>query len=231
MLDWQTAKILVLYFAAGCAAGYLLDYCCVRLIALEAVNDSELSKAGVQGHSASRKILTAIGAGILFVLAGIFCSLQAELYFCWFFLSCLLLQALFDYDCQLILDKVSLVLAGAGFFYNLYFQKNLTDMFWGLTIGTGIMLALYWLSHGGMGLGDVKLTAVLGIWLGLDGVLLGLLIAFLTGGVTGMLLLATGIRKRRDAIAFGPFLCIGAAVAMLWGQSILSWYWQFFTLN
>lgn len=93
------------------------------------------------------------------------------------------------------------------------------------------MLALYWLSRGGMGLGDVKLTAVLGIWLGLDGVLLGLLIAFLTGGITGMLLLATGIRSRRDAIAFGPFLCLGAAVAMLWGQSILSWYWQFFTLN
>lgn len=231
MLDWQTAKILVLYFAAGCAAGHLLDYYCVRLIALEAANDFELSKVVVQGHSISRKILTAIGTGILFVLAGIFWLPQAELYFCWVFLSCLLLQTLIDYDCQLLLDKVSLVLAGAGFFYNLYFQKNLTDMFWGLTIGTGIILTLYWLSRGGMGLGDVKLTVVLGIWLGLDGVLLCLLIAFLTGGITGMLLLATGIRKRRDAIAFGPFLCLGAAVAMLWGQSILSWYWQFFTLN
>ena len=196
MFDWQTAKILVLYFAAGCAAGYLLDYYCVRLVALEAANDFELSKAGAKGHSVSRKILTAIGVGIMFVLAGIFCSPQAELYFCWFFLSCLLLQTLIDYDCQLLLDKISLLLAGAGFFYNLYFQKNLTDIFLGLTIGTGIMLALYWLSHGGMGLGDVKLTAVLGIWLGLDGVLLGLLIAFLTGGITGMLLLAKSEAKR-----------------------------------
>lgn len=231
MLEWQTAKILVLYFAAGYAAGYLLDYCCMRLVVLAAAADSTLSKTVMRKDRVRRKILTAIGTGILFVLAGIFCLPQAELYFCWFFLSCLLLQALIDYDCQLLLDKISVLLAGAGFFYGLYFQKNLTDIFLGLTVGTGIMLALYVFSRGGMGLGDVKLSAVLGIWLGMDGVLLCLLIAFLTGGIAGVLLLVTGKRKRRDAIAFGPFLCLGAAVATLWGQRILSWYWQFFTLN
>lgn len=181
--------------------------------------------------SSWRLLLTAAVTGALFVLAGVFYLPQNELYCCWFFLSCLLLQALIDYDCQLLLDKVSLLLAATGFFYSWYFQKNLTDLFIGLIAGAGIMFALYWLSRGGMGLGDVKLTAVLGIWLGLDKLLLCLLTAFVVGGIAGTLFLLTGRKKRRDAIAFGPFLCLGAAVALLWGNGLLSCYWQLFIFD
>ena len=161
--------------------------------------------------SSWRLLLTAAVTGALFVLAGVFYLPQNELYCCWLFLSCLLLQALIDYDCQLLLDKVSLLLAATGFFYSWYFQKNLTDLFIGLIAGAG--------------------TAVLGIWLGLDKLLLCLLTAFVVGGIAGTLFLLTGRKKRRDAIAFGPFLCLGAAVALLWGNGLLSCYWQLFIFD
>lgn len=219
----------ILYFFLGCACGRLIDFYRFRLPA-QAMEAACVTRTA-SGSDRLRQMLTATGTGVLFALAGIFCVPGMGLIFCWFFLSCLLLQSLIDYDCQLLLDKVSLTMMLAGFFYAWYFQKNLTDMLTGLAAGTGIMLLLYIASRGGMGLGDVKLTAVLGLWLGTEKVFLCLLTGFLAGGVAGMLLLLTGARQRRDAIAFGPFLCLGAAIALLWGDRLLSFYWRLFTIN
>lgn len=93
------------------------------------------------------------------------------------------------------------------------------------------MLFIYWLSRGGMGFGDVKLAAVIGFWLGTEKALLALLLAFVLGGTAAVLLLASGRRSRREAIAFGPFLCLGAAIGLLWGNALLNWYWQLFAVN
>ncbi len=68
----------------------------------------------------------------------------------------------------------------------------------------------------GLGMGDVKLGALLGLWLGWLGwgaVVLGVLAGFLLGGVAALALLATGRATRRSALAFGPWLLLGAAVA------------------
>ena len=79
----------------------------------------------------------------------------------------------------------------------------------------------------GMGMGDVKLALVLGLylgWLGLDVVALGIFVGFLLGAVIGVLLIALGIRSRKDHVPFAPFLAGGALVAVLVGTSILDWY-------
>lgn len=76
----------------------------------------------------------------------------------------------------------------------------------------------------GMGLGDVKLAGYLGLhlgWLGLTHVLLGAVIGFFAGGFTGIVLLATGRRGRKDMIPFGPFMAAGALVAVFFGGQIL----------
>lgn len=79
----------------------------------------------------------------------------------------------------------------------------------------------------GMGLGDVKLSPVLGAivgWIGVGASASGLLAAFVLGGLVAVALLASGHARRRTAVAFGPFLILGAAVGVTAGPSIVAWY-------
>lgn len=83
--------------------------------------------------------------------------------------------------------------------------------------GCGLLyLLLALLRPAGLGLGDVKLGALLGLWLGWLGwetLALGVLAGFLLGGAAGLTLIAARRATRRSAIAFGPWLLLGAAVA------------------
>jgi leader peptidase (prepilin peptidase) / N-methyltransferase len=74
-----------------------------------------------------------------------------------------------------------------------------------------LFLAL--LTRGGLGMGDVKLAGLLGLLLG-TAVAPALLIGTVAGGVASVAMLARG-RKRGTTIAYGPYLCLGGAVAVL----------------
>ena len=79
----------------------------------------------------------------------------------------------------------------------------------------------------GMGMGDVKLAFSLGLylgWLGWGQVFLGGFLAFLLGAVVGVGLIASGIKGRKDAVPFGPFLALGTMITILAGDPILRWY-------
>lgn len=94
-------------------------------------------------------------------------------------------------------------------------------------VGFGVLLVIHLISPRGMGFGDVKLSFVLGLflgWLGWGELVLGLFLGFVYGAVIGMLLIATRVRSRKDHIPFGPFLAAGALTAVLWGTAILDWY-------
>lgn len=92
-------------------------------------------------------------------------------------------------------------------------------------LGAAAFLLLLWIVHpGGMGLGDVKLALLLGAVLGVS-VIPALFIAFLLGGLLGVVLLARfGSGARKMAVPFGPFLAAGALVALWWGPSMIGWY-------
>lgn len=76
----------------------------------------------------------------------------------------------------------------------------------------------------GMGLGDVKLAAVMGFFLGRN-VAPALLVALIAGSVVGLALIAReGASARKKAIPFGPFLALGALVALLAGNQLMDWY-------
>lgn len=84
-------------------------------------------------------------------------------------------------------------------------------------------LVLRLVSPGGMGGGDVKLAGAVGLFLGWAGwgaVAVGVLSAFLLGGLCGLLLLALRRAGRRTAIPFGPFLIVGAWVGILFGDAV-----------
>jgi leader peptidase (prepilin peptidase)/N-methyltransferase len=97
----------------------------------------------------------------------------------------------------------------------------------GGAIAFGGLLLLNLLNPRYMGMGDVKLAFVLGLflgWLGLGRVALGLFLGFLLGAVGGVALIAAGLRTRKDHIPFAPFLAAGALVAVVVGGPILDWY-------
>jgi len=90
----------------------------------------------------------------------------------------------------------------------------------------GVFLVIAFIAPRGLGMGDVKLTALIGLvmgslGLGYVGVAAGA--AILLGGIGGVAALLAG-RGRKTAIPFGPFLAAGALVATLWGERIADWY-------
>ena len=91
----------------------------------------------------------------------------------------------------------------------------------------GGLLVVNLISPRGMGMGDVKLAVVLGLflgWLDLAHVVLGLFLGFLLGAVGGIILIALRLRSRSDHVPFAPFLAAGAALAVLAGSGVLDWY-------
>ncbi len=91
-------------------------------------------------------------------------------------------------------------------------------------IGFVVFLLIAVISRGGMGWGDVKLAALVGLATGIPLVFLALIIGTILGGLVAVALLIGKKRGRREAIAFGPFLSLGTLITLLWGSSILDWY-------
>lgn len=91
--------------------------------------------------------------------------------------------------------------------------------------GAAGFLFLLWLVHpGGMGLGDVKLAALIGAVLGVLAIP-ALFLAFAAGAALGVVLLARlGPRARKVAVPFGPFLAAGAVAALVIGPRLVDWY-------
>ena len=141
------------------------------------------------------------------------------------FLITLIIHIYTDCKEQLLYDEVSTVLMVSGIIYAYYFG-NMWDAVQGALTSVAIMLLIYWASRGGMGFGDVKLAFVLGVWLGFEQSLLCLLLAFILGGVVGVLLLLKGLKTRKDAIPFGPYLCVSGWVSFLCGKELITWYWN-----
>ncbi len=101
-----------------------------------------------------------------------------------------------------------------------------TALLGSLAAGAGL-LVINLISPKGMGMGDVKLALVLGLflgWIGLGHVVLGVFLGFLLGALGGVVLIALKVRKRSDHVPFAPFLAGGAVLAVLVGEPILAWY-------
>jgi leader peptidase (prepilin peptidase)/N-methyltransferase len=79
----------------------------------------------------------------------------------------------------------------------------------------------------GMGAGDVKLSGLLGIylgWLGWSSMVVGAFAGFLIGGIVGVLLMVLRRAGRRSRIPFGPAMLAGAFLAVFAGPAIGDWY-------
>jgi len=95
--------------------------------------------------------------------------------------------------------------------------------------GTGLVLfsLIALLSRGGMGWGDAKMAALIGVITGYF-VLVSLLLAVILGGLVAVILLLSGLRKRKESIPFGPFLSLATLITLLWGDDLVNWYLNLF---
>ena len=75
-----------------------------------------------------------------------------------------------------------------------------------------------------IGGGDVRMGAMMGIWLGWPQVLSAMAIAYILGAIFSLLLMIFKNKKISSATPFGTYLAIGIFVTMLWGNEIINWY-------
>ncbi len=94
----------------------------------------------------------------------------------------------------------------------------------GGAIGLGMSLLVVLLSGGGMGFGDVKMAALIGLVVGFPLVFFTLIVAAILGGVVAAILLVLKKKKRKEAIPFGPSLSVATIVTLIWGADILIWW-------
>ena len=103
------------------------------------------------------------------------------------------------------------------------------DALLGILLGGGSLLALFyawlWLRHEeALGMGDPKMLAMIGAFLGWRMTLLTLILGSFSGSIVGVGLLVSGRGHRKSMLPFGCFLAIGAAIAATAGPAILDWY-------
>ncbi len=149
------------------------------------------------------------------------------------FIACVLTVVTFiDLEHYIIPNKIVVFTIISGIILN-FIIPDLTwgDALAGLVAGGGVLLLLAMVSRGGMGGGDIKLAAALGLLFGWQKVLLALFLGSILAGVLGLILILAGRKSRKDMLPFGPFIALGSLVAMLWGYKIINWYlYQFWKL-
>jgi leader peptidase (prepilin peptidase)/N-methyltransferase len=173
--------------------------------------------------------ITALGSLVLFMKFGP--SLSYLFYFV--LVAALIVIAVIDLYHQIIPDVISLPGIGVGLGGSLIIpQITFFNSLVGTLLGGGslfLVATLYqWLfKREGMGGGDVKLLAMIGAFLGWKAVILTILLSSLIGSITGIIMMVLKGKDFKYAIPFGPFLSLGAVIALFYQNEIIFWYLQY----
>ena len=139
----------------------------------------------------------------------------------------LLSIALIDAETQLIPNRLNAAVAVLAVLNLLLSPARWAGALIGMVCISVPMLLLCLAIPGAFGGGDIKLMAAAGLFLGWQHTLLAMFFGILGGGFYGMYLLAARKADKKDHFAFGPFLCVGIVLALLFGDPVLAWYCRF----
>lgn len=149
------------------------------------------------------------------------------------FTFALIVLTMIDLEHQILPNVITYPLSVAGLSLSVMWDRvSPVQSLIGLVVGGGslylIALGSQWiLRQEGMGLGDVKLGAAMGAWLGARYLLLSYFFAFVLGALIGGTLILTGVKGRRDHIPFGPFLATGALIMVFCHPYVDEWFHRF----
>ena len=141
------------------------------------------------------------------------------------FVAALIALAAIDFDHKILPNKIVYPLAAYGVIATLLVDQD--DLVENLIAGAGafafLLIAVIAYPRG-MGMGDVKLAGAMGLYLGLS-VIPALLVAFLSGSVVGLVIIAReGPAGRKKAVPFGVFLALGGIAGVLAGPELIDVY-------
>jgi leader peptidase (prepilin peptidase) / N-methyltransferase len=187
----------------------------------------------LRGHSrccgepiAARYPLTELSLGGLYGLTvGVLWGDGTEVVLGLVFVTALLAVTLTDLERRIIPNKVLLVAAVLGVAVTAVGDPaSLPErVAWAAAAG-GLLFLVAFAFPQGMGLGDVKLAAVMGLFLGRN-VAPAILVALLIGSLVGVaLMVREGAAARKRAIPFGPFLALGGLFGLFFGDQLVDWY-------
>jgi leader peptidase (prepilin peptidase)/N-methyltransferase len=134
-----------------------------------------------------------------------------------------------DLEHHLLPNAITLPGIVVGFVFSFFAEPGWMASLIGLVAGGGVLFgvaeAYYRIRHEeGLGMGDVKMLAMVGAFLGWKLTLVTLMLASLSGSLIGLLLIVSGRGGMKYALPFGTFLALGAAAAATVGPQLLEWY-------
>jgi len=148
--------------------------------------------------------------------------------------SVLIVIAIIDLNHQLILNKIVFPTAVVALIVNfsipdLFSMHNLLfgllgGAFGFVFLGLAAIFSLVIFKKEGMGMGDIKMAAMIGLMVGFPNVIVALFGGILLGGLTAIFLVIFKKKSRKDIIPFGDFLSAGTIITLLWGSQIIHWY-------
>lgn len=162
-------------------------------------------------------------------------SWETPVYF--IFASAMIVVAVIDYYHQIIPNEISVGGIPLGLLAAIFLLPlDWKDAVLGLFIGSGILLAfaMFWLfvfKIEGMGMGDVKLMATVGAFLGWKLALFVIIFGSLLGSIVGLALMSVSGKDLKTRIPFGSFLAPAAIIAIFIGDFIIHWYLGFLQPN
>ncbi|MSQ19893.1 MAG: prepilin peptidase [Betaproteobacteria bacterium] len=209
--------------------------CGHRITALENIPVISFAVLGGKCSACKTKIsvrypLVEILTGALFAGAALTFGWGAAALTAMVFLAALVALSCIDFDTQLLPDDITLPLIWAGLVANLWETfVDLNSAVIGAIAGYLVLWTIYWLfklvtGKEGMGLGDLKLLAAVGAWLGWKTLPFVVLASSLVGAVLGVGLIILAKRGREVPMPFGPYLAIAAVIALFFGNAIVDYY-------
>jgi leader peptidase (prepilin peptidase)/N-methyltransferase len=169
----------------------------------------------------------------LFAVAALYkfgLSLETPVYYV--FIACLLVITFIDIDHRIIPDMITL--PGIPIFFLASFalpDMTYKDSLLGLLAGGGSLYLVAWTyqtlaKKEGMGGGDIKLLAMMGVLIGWKGVLFTIFVSSFVGTILGLGVMVYTRANMKLAVPFGPFLSVGAVTYIFLGNEIIAWYFN-----
>ncbi len=169
----------------------------------------------------------------LFAVAAVYkFGLTPEAIVYYVFIACLLVITFIDIDHRIIPDMITL--PGIPIFFLASFalpDMTYIDSLLGLLSGGGSLYLVAWTYQAlakkeGMGGGDIKLLAMMGVLIGWKGVLFTIFVSSLVGTLIGLAVMLYTRANMKLAVPFGPFLAVGAVSYIFFGNEIIAWYFN-----
>lgn len=183
--------------------------------------------------------LVELATGLIFVLVFHYSIGNLQFAILNLIISCFLIVIfVFDLKHYLIPDKViysAIAVSGIWYFVSgilgYYTKYEIRNTIYAAFGAAGFFFLIYLISkEKWLGLGDVNLAFLMGLFLGWPKILIALFFSFFIGAVVGLVLIALKKKTMKSEIPFAPFLVSGTFISLFFGQSIINWYLSFYLI-